>query len=39
MLPNWVVILAAIELIGFLVFALSVATAVPEEASASRATK
>jgi hypothetical protein len=32
MLPNWIVVLSAIELIGFLVFALSIATAAPEQA-------
>lgn len=32
MLPNWVVVLSAIELIGFFAVALGIATAVPEEA-------
>ncbi|HUI14068.1 MAG TPA: hypothetical protein VL048_11445 [Xanthobacteraceae bacterium] len=32
MLPSWVIVLSAIELIGFLAFALSIATAAPEEA-------
>jgi hypothetical protein len=32
MLPSWIVVLSAIELIGFLAFALSIATAAPEEA-------
>jgi hypothetical protein len=30
MLPDWVIILAAIELFGFLIFGLSIATAIPE---------
>ena len=32
MLPSWIIVLSAIELIGFLAFALSIATAAPEEA-------
>lgn len=32
MLPNWIIVLSAIELVGFLAFALSIVTAVPEEA-------
>jgi hypothetical protein len=32
MLPNWIIVLSAIELVGFLVFALSIITAAPEEA-------
>lgn len=32
MLPNWLVVLSAIELIGFLAFAAGIATATPEEA-------
>lgn len=32
MLPNWIIVLSAIELIGFLAFALSIVTAAPEEA-------
>ncbi len=32
MLPNWIVGLSAIELIGFLAMALGIATAVPENA-------
>lgn len=31
MLPSWIVVLAAIELIGFLAFALGIVTAAPEE--------
>jgi hypothetical protein len=31
MLPDWVIIPAAIELFGFVIFGLSIATAVPEE--------
>lgn len=34
-LPDWLVVLAGFELIGFLVFAVSIATAVPEEAVAA----
>jgi hypothetical protein len=30
-LPHWVMFLAGFELIGFLIFGLSIATAVPEE--------
>jgi hypothetical protein len=30
-LPNWIIVLAAIELTGFLFFGLGIATAVPEE--------
>lgn len=33
MLPNWIVFLSAIELIGFLAMALGIATAVPEDAA------
>lgn len=32
MLPNWIIVLSVIELIGFLAFALSIVTAAPEEA-------
>jgi hypothetical protein len=32
MLPSWIVILSMIELIGLVTFALSIATAAPEEA-------
>lgn len=32
MLPVWIVVLSAIELVGFLALALSIATAVPEAA-------
>lgn len=32
MLPNWIVVVSAIEFFGFLAFALSIATAAPEEA-------
>ncbi len=32
MLPSWIIVLSAIELVGFLVFALSIATAAPEQA-------
>lgn len=32
MLPSWIVVLSAIELIGFLALALGIATAAPEEA-------
>lgn len=32
MLPNWIVVLSGIELIGILAVALCIATAVPEEA-------
>lgn len=31
MLPSWIIVLSAIELIGFLAFALSIVTAAPEE--------
>jgi hypothetical protein len=31
MLPDWVVILAAIEAFSFVIFGLSIATAIPEE--------
>ena len=31
MLPSWIIVLTAIELVSFLAFALSVATAAPEE--------
>lgn len=33
MLPNWIVVLSAIELIGFLAMALGIATSVPEDAA------
>jgi hypothetical protein len=32
MVPGWMIVLTAIELIGFLAFALGIAMAVPEEA-------
>jgi hypothetical protein len=32
MLPSWIIVLSAIELIGFLAFALSIVTAAPEAA-------
>jgi len=32
MLPTWVVVLSAIELVGFLALALGIATAAPEAA-------
>jgi hypothetical protein len=31
MLPSWIVVLSAIELIGFLALAIGIATAAPEE--------
>ena len=37
MLPDWVIILAAIELFAFVIFGLSIATAVPEEEIAPEA--
>lgn len=36
MLPSWIVVLAAIELIGFLAFALGIVTAAPEETVITR---
>lgn len=33
MLPNWIVVLSAIELTGFLAMALGIVTAVPEAAA------
>lgn len=32
MVPSWIVVVSAIELMGFLAFSLSIATAVPEQA-------
>lgn len=33
-LPNWLIIVAGVELTGLLVFGLSIATAIPEEVAA-----
>ena len=35
MLPNWVIILAGVELTGLLIFGLSIATAIPEQIAES----
>ncbi len=37
MLPDWIIILAVIELFSFVIFGLSIATAIPEEEIASEA--
>ncbi|HEX4410571.1 MAG TPA: hypothetical protein VH206_17505 [Xanthobacteraceae bacterium] len=31
LIPHWLIILTAIELVGFLIFALAIATAIPEQ--------